>query len=135
MPKNRAPKPGAQWYLPRNEFRYVVAFCLTYYDLKTKLMEMGSRSRELDGMPHGTTVSNPTESEAIKRLAIESKIRIIEDAVRECAGEVMYKGMLSAITEEHMTFPQLQMMYDLPLGKNQFWMLKRKIYWRIAKTL
>lgn len=133
--RDRSPRPGARYYLPRNEFKYVVAFCMTYYELKIKLMETGSRSHELDGMPHGTNVGNPTESEAIKRVGIESKIKLIEDTVRDCAGDVLYKVMLSAVTEEDMTLPKLKAIYDVPMGKNQFSMLKREIYWRIAKAL
>jgi len=135
MPHNRAPKQGSKFYLPRAQYRYVVAFCLTYNDLRLKLIDLdGRHSHENDGMPHGSGTSDPTGREGIRRLETTRKIELIEETVREVAGPYMYAAMLASVTSE-ITYDQLRARYNLPIGRNQFSVLRRKIYWTIEKAL
>lgn len=135
MPHNRAPKQGSKFYLPRAQYRYVVAFCMTYNDLRLKLLDLdGRHSHEQDGMPRGSGTSDPTGREAIRRADTTRKIALIEDTVLECAGQAMYAGMLASVTSE-ITYDQIRARYNLPISKNAFSVLRRKIYWTIEKAL
>lgn len=136
MPHNRAPKLGAKWYLPRNEYRYVVAFCLTYKDLRQKLQDLnGWHSHDMDGMPRGSGTGDPTQREALERVKIQTKLDIIESCVRECAGEKLYRPMLIAVTRDDMPLWRLKMDFEFEMGSRQFSNLRRKIYYKISKEL
>lgn len=136
MPHNRSPKLGAKYYLPKAEYKYVVSFCLTYDELRKKLVQLnGWHSKPLDGMPHGTTKTNPTEAEALERLKVSQKIMLIEQAVLECAGKDLYRPMLFAITKEDIPLWRLKQDFGMKMGHNQFSDLRRKIYFTIAKHL
>lgn len=136
MPHNRTPKPGSKWYLPKYEYRHVAAFCLTYNEMRKKLAELnGWHSHPLDGMPHGTTVSSPTENEALERMKLQQKIMLIEQATLMCAGKTLYLPMLLAITRDDTPLWKLKQDYYVPMGKNQFSTMKRQIFYTIAKQL
>lgn len=137
MPHNRSPKPTAKWYLPKAEYKYVVAFCMTYDELRRRLVELNTalKSPEMDGMPHGTDVSNPTESIALQRLKVSQKLMLIEQAVLECAGSKLYRPMLTAITRENMPLWKIKLDFDVEMGHMQFSNLRRQIYFTIAKHL
>lgn len=136
MPHNRSPKKSNQWYLPKAQYKYVVSFCLTYDELRKRLVELnGWHSRVMDGMPHSNTKSNPTEAEAMERLKVSQKIMLIEQAVLEVAGKELYRPMLFAITKEDVPLWRLKQDYGVKMGKNQFSDLRRKIYFTISKYL
>ena len=136
MPHNRSPKPGSKYYLPKYEYKTVVNFCFQYQDLKTKLDALdGQHAVVNDGMPHGTDTSDPTFSEATKRMEISEKIDVIEKTTKSCAGSALYPFMLMAITDETCTYNYLRQNYDIPMGHRQFSELRRKIYYNIAKRI
>lgn len=137
MPHNRSPKPGAKWYLPKSQYKYVVAFCMTYDDMRRKLVELNAvlKSPNMDGMPHAAGVSNPTEVIALERLKVSQKVMLIEQAVLECAGSKYYRPMLTAITKDNMPLWKIKLDYEMEMGINQFTTLRRQIYFTISKHL
>lgn len=131
MPHNRAPKPGAPFYLPTAQYRTAVNYCLSYKDLKKDLLNLnGWHSHNDDGQPRGVGISDPTANEGIKRARIEKKIDVIEGSVRDVAGRWLYADMLRSVTDEHCTFQMLKMK-GLPLNKNAFVKMRREIYWKV----
>lgn len=136
MAHARAPKPGARYYLPKYTYRTVVNFCLRYYELKDELKAIdGFRSSENDGMPHGTGVSDPTSGDAFKRAEIQQKIDIIESSVRECVTGILQPYILKSITIEYVGYEYLRTVHNIPIGKNQFTELRRKVYYKIAQKI
>lgn len=135
MPHNRAPKEGADFYLPKYEYRTAVAFCFQYPELQRKLRNIdGFHNIVNDGMPHGTGTSDPTAYDAIKRAEIKAKIDIIEETVMETVGVVLYKWMILAVTDETMTYNRLRMA-GIPLSKNLFSRMRRNIYYNVSKRI
>ena len=136
MTRIRTPKPGARYYLPKYQYRTVVNFCFQYRELKDQLQALdGWHSKGIDGMPHGNGTSDPVANEVIKREEIIRKIEIIENAVRENTNDVMYPYMIKGITEEECTYNYLANVLRIPMGKNAYTVLKRKIYYDISKYI
>lgn len=136
MPHNRTPKPGSKYYLPKYKYRTVVNFCLQYHELKDELRSIdGWHSGNNDGMPHGTGTSDPVANDAIRREEIQKKIDIIEESVRECVTGIMQPYILKAITTEYVGYQYLNTMFNIPMGKNQFSDLRRKVYYTISKKI
>lgn len=134
MPHNRAPKKGAKYYLPKYEYKTVVAFCFQYPELKRKLRDIdGFHAVVNDGMPHASGASNPTESDAIKRAEIQNKIDLIENVTKEQTG-ILYKWMIQGITDETMTYTRLRNQ-GIPVGKNLYSEMRRRVYYHIAQRL
>lgn len=136
MPRNRIPKPSSKYYLPKYEYRTVVNFCLSYWSVRERLAGMGGvRAQPLDGMPHGTDLSDPTAREALIRGWLNDKIQLIEGTVREVCGDVLYQPMMMAVTKEDITIEQILARYSVPMGKKQFINLRRRVYWELAKHI
>lgn len=135
MPHNRAPKPGAKYYLPKYRYKTVVNFCLQYQELKEELKHLdGWHSGRNDGMPRGNNVSDPTYSDAVRRKELQEKIDIIESSVREAAG-FLYAYMLPGVTDENMTYNKLRTIHGIPVNHKEFSLLRRKVYYMISKKM
>lgn len=134
MPHHRAPQAGARYYLPKYEFKTVVAFCFQYPELKRKLRDIdGYHAVVNDGMPHGTGKSDPVAYDAMKRAEIQEKIDIIEQTTKEHTG-ILYKWMIQGITDETMTYNRLRNQ-GIPISKNLYSDLRRKVYYHIAQRI
>lgn len=149
MPSGRLPKQGSKWYVPEETYKMVQHFCLSYMemqkavvDLHTEIQQLGLVSGQaLDGLPHGTDTTDPTQQQAIRRNELIQrmndklrKIRIIERAVEESCFTGRQE-MLWAVTNKSMTYERLRALHGCPYGKNQFGRLKQQVYWRIAQKI
>ena len=130
MPRNRIPKPSSKYYLPKYEYRTVVNFCLSYHSVRERLAGLGGiRAQALDGMPHGTDISDPTARDALVRARLSDQLHLIEGTVRDVCGDYLYRPMLMAITQDDITLEQIMARYSVPMGRTQFINLRRKVYW------
>ena len=147
--KHRTPGTNSKWYLPKWEYRTVVAFCLQYKDLVKqrddlqKLIEDGGvlKGVNYDGMPHGTGVGDPTYQAVLRKQLdlnklrdVEKKIELIEGNVNRVSRELNF-WMLKAVTEEDATYDKLRYEDGMPLPKNAYSCMRREIYYRISKSL
>ena len=147
--KHRTPGRNSKWYLPKWEYRTVVAFCLQYKDLKKQRDDLENVIKDggilkgvsYDGMPHGSGVGDPTYMAAVRHEAnlnklhlLERKISIIESNVNVVSKELNH-WMLKAITEEDATYDKLRYEDGMPLPRNAYSCMRREIYYRISKTL
>lgn len=149
MSRGRLPKEGSKWYLPPKTYRMVEYFCLSYMEMQKNVIELSAEidriglisGQALDGLPHGTDTTDPTQALAIrrkelidKRSAELRKLRLIERAVEQTAFTGK-QSLLLAVTQQHMTYERLRSFHSVPYGKNQFGRLKQQVYWRIAQEL
>lgn len=135
MSKNRKPMIGSKYYLPEHTFKMVVEFCYSYAELKEKYVsELGTKAQHLDGMPHGTDTTDPTYVSAERNTRTLAKIKLIEDTVMDCVGEVLYFPMLRTVTDKSCTWDTVQRA-GAPLNRNEWILLKRMIHYEVAKKL
>lgn len=138
MPRNRIPKPSDEYYLERDDYLMTVHFCLAYNNNKRRLQTLGGvRAQALDGMPHGTDVSDPTQREALIRAWLQGKVDLVEHSVAEATNgiPVLYQPLLLAVTERKMTIDQIMARYRVPMGKKQFLRMRRRVYFLVHRGI
>lgn len=148
MPSGRLPSPKSKWYLPPDTYRSVQYFCLSYMELQKEIIELSDEidriglisGQALDGLPHGTDTTDPTQKQAMKRRELVKrrdkalrKMRIIERAVEESCFTGR-KAMLLAVTS-NLSYERLKLTHGCPYGKNQFGRMRQQIYWRVAQKI
>lgn len=135
MPHYRVPRPGSKYYLPKYQYKTAVTFCLQYWELKSRYASLqGLRAVKYDGMPHGTSTSDPTAQTALQSAECARKIGIIENAVRTAAPD-MYKWILRGVTEEKMTYEILRYEQGMPCGKGLYAKIRRHVYYLVAQEI
>lgn len=135
VPHYRCPKEGSKYYLPKYEYKTVVAFCLQYDELKAKAESYkGLRAVQMDGMPHSSTPGDPTAQAAIYGAEAARKVAIIEEAVRTAAPD-MYKWILWGVTDEKITYEDLRYTHGMPCGKGLYALKRRQVYYLVAKQI
>lgn len=135
MPRYRVPRPGSKYYLPKYEYKTVVSFCMQYWDLRSRVASCtGLKGVNYDGMPHGTSVSDPTYQSALQGAEAARKVDIIESAVRRAAPD-LYEWILKSVTEEDMTYDKLRYEYGMPCGKNLYAKKRRLVFWYVSKEI
>lgn len=115
-----------------------VHFCLAYTNNKRKLQTLGGvRAQALDGMPHGTDISDPTQREALIRAWLQGKVDLVEHSVAEATNgiPILYQPLLMAVTERKMTIDQIMARYRVPMGKKQFLRMRRRVYFLVHRGI
>lgn len=88
----------------------------------------------MDGMPHGTTVGNPTERLAIRKAELIDRMKLIEQSAIEADAD-LYEYIIKAVTNEDVTFHNLKIFMQIPCQKDLFYDRKRKFYWILSKKI
>lgn len=127
---------SSPYYLPEHEYLMTVHFCLSYKELKREYAELTSTYNgiNMDGMPHGNGISDPTARNAIRRAKLAEKIDIIEHTAEE-VGEDLYEYLLMGVTEKGMTYEWLREKKGMPCGKNEYYTMRKKYYKEIFRQL
>ena len=135
MSRGRTPKKGSDYYLPEETYRMVQHFCYAYYERKTEAMALvGLKSPVIDDMPHGTGSSDPTARDGARLAELERKNRIIEEAVKAVSPGGNW-WLFKTVTDKRMGYRVLRDKYGCPYGPNQFWRMKRMVYWKVSKEI
>lgn len=134
MRGGRLPSRGSDWYLPPAIYRATQYLALSYRELQEQYDDLTViGSPVVDGMPRGSSTSDPTARAAERAVRIRDKIKRIEEAVREaCPDDKTYRYVLIAVTQP-VSHRILQERYGCPYGKNTISILKRRAYWILAQ--
>ena len=79
------PQKNNPYWIPHEQYMQTLYFIRSYYKMKEQhddLIEQGKSLSDLDGMPHGTGVSDETAQKAIAAERLFNKIAIIDQAKR-----------------------------------------------------
>ena len=111
--------------ISKARYRELMYFCMQYREMREKI-EYGVHSVLSDGQPHGNSIGNPTEAQAIRNAQYIHNIRIIEESAKESSPE-LWKYILQSVTEgtafEYM---------DVPCGRHQFYNARSKFFYRLS---
>ena len=90
--------------------RELRAFARQYNDWVSKLEEISVLSiPEMDGLPHGSSPGNPTESIAMQREVYQAKISVVDYALRLCSDdENVRKAVKLNVTSMGMSYNTLK---------------------------
>ena len=133
----RIPTKKSKYYLPKHEYLQVKHFALRYQDLQNERIELllsGAKAINYDGMPHGSSVTDPVESAGMKLALIDRQISLIEDTAAEIGGE-LYKWLLKGVTEENITYIVLRNRYGMPCYRDLYYTMRQKFYHRLSLKL
>lgn len=114
-----------------NELRY---FCMQYPEWKDELRYNTDtvKSKEITDMPMGGERHNQIEELAIRRVELQRKCNMIEEAAQE-ADNAIKDYIIKAVTNDGITFTYLQNIMGIPCGKTYFYEKRRKFYYILDK--
>lgn len=123
-----------KYYLPKHKYLSTKYWCMEYPDWKRELAaspDMSSAIRyDMDRVQ--TSAGNKLEDIAIKRVEIESKVKLMENAAKRAApGFYMY--LLDGVSYD-LPFWQLEKR-GIPCSKKLYYPAKRYFYWLIAQKI
>lgn len=117
----------------KNRFRELYNFALQYPEFLSQLRSHSYvASPNLDGMPRGGAVGNPTERIGITEADLRSKVSLIEQCARE-ADPTIYKAVLYAVTQPHISYNYLSTRGYVHCGRDKFFIARQKFYWLLDK--
>lgn len=115
-----------KWWIPKHRYYELKHYCLQYEDWKDKLNAYG------DVQTSGIVRTNPEWSdpvgnEAAYREYYLSQMRMVESSAYE-ADQDIGTYILRAVTED-LSFTILNMVYDIPCGKDMYYDRYRKFFY------
>lgn len=137
MAEIRTPAKNSKYYISKQKFLTARHFCLQYSEWRDEYsaLSRGDISGiNYDGMPHGSTVGNPTEAKAMRMAELSRKITMVEQTALE-AGEEIADWILKGVTSEDATFRYLKMVMSIPCEKDMYYDRRRKFYWLISQKI
>lgn len=119
-----------------NKYRYAElrAFAIQYHTWKHYLAELTSLSAvNIDGLPHGGGVSDPTASKADELHRLSSRIKLIEDCCLAAGGDENYYAILKGVTTPNSNYNWLHMKGFCFCGRRQYYEMRYKFYYILDK--
>lgn len=108
-----------------NELKY---FCLQYWQKKQEIdRNYGIDGFSQDGMPRGTSSSNPTEKKALRIAQLKHDTDLIEQTAMEADTEIypwILKNVTSGVPYEYM---------DVPISRTKFYDSRRYFFYLLAQ--
>lgn len=135
MPNVRAIHTKSDHSLSKHEFYAAYHYALQYSEWKDRHDSIcGLKAVNMDGQPRGGKPGNPTEQQGMTLYEIQSKMKLIEDTVREAAPDI-YPWLLKAVTREGITFNYLYTVMEIPCGKKYYYSRRRKFYYLLSHKI
>lgn len=127
---------NSKYGISKNRFRQLYYFCLQYPEWKDELKyntdTMGAIA--IDGMPKGTTTSDPTQALATRNAQLSTWCQLIEQTAIETDADI-YQYIIKAVTNSGITYKYLSMIMGIPCGKKMYYDRRRKFYWLLSQKI
>lgn len=130
-----------KWALRKHEFGAAYHYALQYPDWLDQYNSLKDSVGTVvtDGMPHGTTVGNPTQNLGIKRAELKEKMDLVVNTAKAADPDI-WPWILEAVTHEGVTFyslsnPSRSDDKPIPCGKKMFYDRRRKFYWLLSRNI
>ncbi|MCD8207707.1 MAG: hypothetical protein LUD72_07205 [Bacteroidales bacterium] len=119
--------------ISKQRYKELQAFCRQYPEKKEKI-SYGLTAVIQDGQPHGNSVGNPTEQQALENLRYSEDVEMIEDCARE-ADKIIWPYILRSVA---YGLPYERIIYDehnrrIPCGKTDFYAMRRYFYYLLHR--
>ena len=84
--------------ISQDRYRELLHFCRQYPEWKAEANTLlGIRAVKMDGLPHGSGVSDPVAASAERRERLLAKIQIVDDVARMIGGGEWYAALIQNI--------------------------------------
>lgn len=124
-------------YIDKHAFYMAFHFALQYPEWKEQYADLiGSASKAIDynGMPHGSSVGDPTARIAIRSSIVRSNIELVE-RIALTAGRDLAEYLLIGVTQEGVTFDTLALRHNMPCGRTKYYNMRRMFYYLLSQAL
>lgn len=116
-----------EYDISKNKYRELKYFCLQYKEKKDRLKSMCHISAvQITGMPHGSSISNPTATQGEGIAQLKKDIEVIEQTAIEVSSE-FYQYILENVTKD-VPWEYL----DIPMSRRSFYRLRRKFFYNLS---
>lgn len=125
-----------EFWISKHAFYTAYHYALQYNEWRDEYERVtgGVRAVNYDGMPHGSTVGNPTESAGIRGAELSAKMELVQETARQADPELV-KYLLKAVTNEGITYEYLRGIMGIPCGHNRYYKARRKFYYLLSQKL
>lgn len=113
-----------KYEISKERYRELLHFCRQYNEWKSRT-NYGLTATSVDGMPHGSSISDPTVQQALKNEKYSTNINLIENTCKEADSEI-WKYLLRNVTTG-ITYEEMQ----VPRGRVQFYNSRRKFFYML----
>ena len=123
MPRKRSLELDS-YNISKHRYKELANFCLQYREFIQEKNECYySSGKQLNKMPKGNYISNPTANKAERAYKLSKNIELIEQTAIEASGE-LYPWILQAVTAG-LSWEYLRP----PCGINQFYETRRRFFY------
>lgn len=123
-----------KYWLEKHRYYELKHFCLQYKEWK-KAYALCNESiiftSNLNKMPSNNMPSDLTAKYAIRREYYSSRIRLIEDTVKE-TDEYLYPYILKAVTEG-LSYTHLKSRLEIPCSRDLYYDRYRRFFWLLSQ--
>ena len=122
------------YWVDRHRYYELTHFCLLYLIWKSRYFSLGDtiRSAATDNVSvKSTSVSCPTEDEAMKKLYYKERMELVEQTAKE-TDEVLAPYILLGVTEG-VSYDIIKLRLDIPCNRNVYYTLYRRFFWLLDK--
>lgn len=125
-----------EYWISKHAFYTAYHYALQYNEWRDEYERVsgGLRGVSYDGMPHGNSVGNPTESAGIRGADLWAKMHLIEETAERADPDIA-RYILKAVTNEGVTYDYLRGIMGIPCGHNQYYKARRRFYFLLSKHL
>lgn len=112
----------------------LVRICWQYRAMLDEMDSLATSAPSMDGLPHGTGISDPTHAAAVRRERLRERIRAIERCAHAAGGDC-YKGLLLGVTTRGSSYEWLRINDNIFCGRNQYYGMRSKFFWLLDREL
>lgn len=121
-----------RYWISKHRYYELKHYCLQYPEWKKLLSELEIKMEAVKlGAVHGSEPSDPTARLATMRVDLQRAISLIEQAATDTSSELKHY-LLLAVTEG-IPFVTLQVVHQIPCGKDMYYDAYRKFFWLLSQ--
>lgn len=117
-----------KWWIPKHRYYELKHFCLQYPEYKREANDIFVMDKT--GCIRSTEWSDPTGNTVCRSEAARRKMQLIEECSR-MASEELSGYILRAVTEG-LSYVTLEMMHNIPCGRDMFYDRVRKFFFILS---
>lgn len=124
-----------RYWISKHRHYELKHFCLQYSEWKKiyRYLENSSvEASQLERLPSGNNVGDPTANIALQKLYYLERINLIEETAKK-ADKYLWNYILKAVTEG-LSYTCLKFKMEIPCGRDMFYDRYRRFFWLLSKS-
>lgn len=124
-----------KYWISKHRHYELKHFCLQYptWKYEYEFLNIPTISTSvLDGLPSGSSISDPTANSVVNKISYAERIQLIEDTVMK-TDKYLYEYLLRAVTEG-LSYTYLKTRLKMPCGRDYYYEKYRKFFWLLSEA-